>query len=1341
MPPASPSHDYVGDLVFGFADPSPSYSHGRDPETSTANSSTERSNETRQSMYVQLFEEMLQTVIDTEPLLFNHEEYKAFGRYDKLTYPARYLFIRLSLRKTDKWVRLSDLKYESEIGPNGIRQAIIELCEDPFARVLESKAEDVKPNVPQPGPEVIDLTADDDDEARGKLGKALQQDQPPVLGYDTFAQNESHATLHELLECLRTDELKELAKQMKAKSKASNRDSLIDALLPTASTTSFPAVVTPTKGKGRGKAQSFGPPQRTLHGHIDPLKPTGKKAVHQMTLHSFVKGGTSKTTRDRLKELVLEKIVSCIKLNENVVSLFRRVNLVYFRSTVPTPLLTPSILARARKWSYAHQPEVKAREPSEQAPPSSFASSSSSATLPSASTSTLGSLSGTPFTSPAPASAPAPAPAPVTGSAPVPSGSTGLPWARTQYKLWPTREDLLRYEWALELEARVDEIFGMAPAPGARRVFQPPSKKGKERERTGSVMSTVERATPAVSAAGRSSVSVPPEKGRLSVMSAASASVAGRDEGRALSVVHEDGAGDDSARVRGAKEVLKIFEEVYSIWLEIPEVKEELEGVKLEAENGNMDADKEAAEHTDGGAKMSEEPQIKTEEAWDVFANLQAIAGVQPVEEPVKDNGAGDTAKQGSESAEEKWLSRFHYGHILTRIVCKGTHALSILKKHERELEVLTKLLSQRAFRRGRRGRWHDRRALILMNHCAKDEQTTRHAWDCVVEALKDEDTHVVWRPMLCRRLARLQKTLRQFGASDIGFIMLGDVEQRKAPKVFIEGERIYATLDEAGNLIIPTKAVKAEAGNANKRRKVEKDDGKQMKLPFAFVAAAPVVKPLSAPTVKRAPTGKSIWRGRDDEEVNVENFALQHYESQGYKGLHSEGRIVTTLFGLLFWDIIFAPVPGAFETRYQMAPLDIAEESFYLARRAMADARLKEIKSGKSLDILCRTWDAHAEKKTFCVGVRWDLLQREDFVEILDCFNSAGLSVICRTLVEDYGSRTGGLPDLFIWHPENKTSKFVEVKGPGDNLQENQKLWIEVLLQAKVPVEVCHVAEHDESKPEGKAKAKAKKGPAKKLKTQSASPTKKRKHADDSDEPSGAILVDSDGDVVPEVDYSQLDQDVVEESEPVSEVVDEPEPVSEAVDELEPGSEIFDEPEPVSDAVDAQEAEKVSVGPELEPEPPRARVQKARTPEVTATPSPRRSTRPRKETNYDVVRRFEDMLGPVNAPGPSQRVDSKPATAKSSPARPKPVKKPRREPSAQAVQEVQDAEPVTTSQELKRTQEFVTRPDDDTDVEDEQIAVPQTPSRRTVSRMQVEVLIQTPSPARRKRKRDGSST
>ena len=82
-------------------------------------------------------------------------------------------------------------------------------------------------------------------------------------------------------------------------------------------------------------------------------------------------------------------------------------------------------------------------------------------------------------------------------------------------------------------------------------------------------------------------------------------------------------------------------------------------------------------------------------------------------------------------------------GHVLTRIVCKGCAALGILGEHERELEVLEALLAQKRWRRGQRGRWYERRALILSTHFPKDEETTERAFDAVMEALMDPDTHI----------------------------------------------------------------------------------------------------------------------------------------------------------------------------------------------------------------------------------------------------------------------------------------------------------------------------------------------------------------------------------------------------------------------------------------------------------------------------------------------------------------------------------------------------------------------------------------------------------------------
>lgn len=86
-------------------------------------------------------------------------------------------------------------------------------------------------------------------------------------------------------------------------------------------------------------------------------------------------------------------------------------------------------------------------------------------------------------------------------------------------------------------------------------------------------------------------------------------------------------------------------------------------------------------------------------------------------------------------------------------------------------------LLAQKRWRRGKRGRWYERRALILSTHFPKDEETTERALNAVIEALLDPDTHIgkicnvdgfrecskcsVCRPKLQRRLRRLENKLK----------------------------------------------------------------------------------------------------------------------------------------------------------------------------------------------------------------------------------------------------------------------------------------------------------------------------------------------------------------------------------------------------------------------------------------------------------------------------------------------------------------------------------------------------------------------------------------------------
>lgn len=60
----------------------------------------------------------------------------------------------------------------------------------------------------------------------------------------------------------------------------------------------------------------------------------------------------------------------------------------------------------------------------------------------------------------------------------------------------------------------------------------------------------------------------------------------------------------------------------------------------------------------------------------------------------------------------------------------------------------------------------------------------------------------------------------------------------------------------------------------------------------------------------------KSVFIGEDGGELcNVEQVAMQHFISEngeGWRGVHAENSVFTTLFGLLMWDQIFANVQGS---------------------------------------------------------------------------------------------------------------------------------------------------------------------------------------------------------------------------------------------------------------------------------------------------------------------------------------------------------------------------------------------------------------------------------------------
>ncbi|WVR06105.1 hypothetical protein IAU60_003135 [Kwoniella sp. DSM 27419] len=397
---------------------------------------------------------------------------------------------------------------------------------------------------------------------------------------------------------------------------------------------------------------------------------------------------------------------------------------------------------------------------------------------------------------------------------------------------------------------------------------------------------------------------------------------------------------------------------------------------------------------------------------------------------------------------------RFKTGHVLTRIVYKGATALGILHEYDNECMVLKALLAQRRWRRSKRGAWYDRLALVLMNHYNESpeqkEEKLREATQVCIDGLLDEDTHLIYRPALSRRLTRLESKLNlPSDERHISYASLNKCETREltAPRM-------------PDNMGQPKFRARSESVRADREASLGLGNGDE-----------------EARAGGLQQTGKSVWLGREGE-VTVEGWVLEWWEAKGYKGFHSESSILTTLFTLLMWPVLFSPLPGAFETPYQTAPLDLGEDTFAPSRQDAIEARLEAMsKTSTALGMLREVDTRERPRATWAIGVNWEYSQ-EDLEEVLECLGGRAMAGVCRMLAEEYRHRCSGVPDLIVWDYANKEARFVEVKGPGDSLSETQKVWIDVLLSSGIAVEVCRVKAKNPTTAQLEKERKRKAGP-----------------------------------------------------------------------------------------------------------------------------------------------------------------------------------------------------------------------------------------------------------------------
>lgn len=189
---------------------------------------------------------------------------------------------------------------------------------------------------------------------------------------------------------------------------------------------------------------------------------------------------------------------------------------------------------------------------------------------------------------------------------------------------------------------------------------------------------------------------------------------------------------------------------------------------------------------------------------------------------------------------------------------------------------------------------------------------------------------------------------------------------------------------------------------------------------------------------------------------ISVERVARDYLSTPDAPVHYVENTLLGSLFGLLCWDALFAPLPGAFFHPFHWAPADLDRPDFHQRRAELFAGCLAQLDSGDYFACIQRTFQAkYGIHNAF---VAWSMLDEALLQQALDCLPAAHLKLIFQRMLADIGSNRSGLPDLIQFWPVERRYRMIEVKGPGDRLQDNQQRWLAFAEEHDLPISVCYV-------------------------------------------------------------------------------------------------------------------------------------------------------------------------------------------------------------------------------------------------------------------------------------------
>lgn len=184
----------------------------------------------------------------------------------------------------------------------------------------------------------------------------------------------------------------------------------------------------------------------------------------------------------------------------------------------------------------------------------------------------------------------------------------------------------------------------------------------------------------------------------------------------------------------------------------------------------------------------------------------------------------------------------------------------------------------------------------------------------------------------------------------------------------------------------------------------------------------------------------------------HVEQGVCEHYQRFGATAIHTENQLWRVLFGLVFWQELYAnPKAGIFNA-FQRTPQVLKDGLFYQKMAAEIETRLAQFTTVNDVEkwLVAMATRHFGEPNTLFY---WSATLLD---AVLPFLHNASLDTVLhflREMTKDFRKLRDGYPDLLVI--EDNKVRFEEIKAPGDVLRRNQLVTINALSQAGFNVRV----------------------------------------------------------------------------------------------------------------------------------------------------------------------------------------------------------------------------------------------------------------------------------------------